>query len=87
MALGEKHPVQPGGRQPLLPAGPLDRLREQCLPTFAQTGRGRGWLSAFRTGAAWSTYLLTVIRDRPSSRATARCDRPSTSTLCRTTCT
>ena len=38
-------------------------------------------------GAAWSTYFPTVVRDRPSSRATARCVRPSTSTLCRTTCT
>jgi hypothetical protein len=33
------------------------------------------------TGAAWSTYFPTVVRERPSSRATARCVRPSTSTL------
>ena len=31
--------------------------------------------------------LPTVVRDSPSSRAIARCVRPSTSTLCRTTCT
>jgi hypothetical protein len=53
----------------------------------SQTGRGRGVTSAFRTGAASSTYFPTVVRERPSSRATARCVRPSTSTLCRTTCT
>ena len=52
VALGEEHPVQPRGRQPLLPTGPLGRLREQRLArpaTFAQTGRGRGSVSAFRT--------------------------------------
>ncbi len=53
----------------------------------SHTGRGRGVASAFRAGAAWSTYFPTVVRERPSSRATARCVRPSTSTLCRTTCT
>jgi hypothetical protein len=38
----------------------------------------------FAWGAASSSYLRTVTRANPNSRATARCDRPSTSTLCRT---
>ena len=39
--------------------------------TLSQTGRGRGPASAFRTGTAWPTYLPTVVRDSPNSRATA----------------
>ena len=55
--------------------------------TASQTGRARGVASDRRAGAVCSKYLRTVTRANPSSRATARCDRPSTSTLCRTTCT
>ena len=52
--------------------------------TASHTGRSRGAASNFRRGIAWSMYLRTVTHANPSSRATARCDRPSTSTLCRT---
>ena len=49
-------------------------------PTFAQTGRPRGAVS-FRCGVASLRDLRTVSRAIPSSLATARRDRPSTSTL------
>ena len=54
--------------------------------TFSQTGRARGWDSR-RTGSAPSTYLRTVTRETPNSLATCRCERPSTNTLWRMTCT
>jgi hypothetical protein len=55
-------------------------------PTVSHTGRGRGAASV-RTGTACSTYFRTVFREIPNSFATRRCERPSTNTWCRTTCT
>lgn len=40
-----------------------------------------------RTGSAPSAYLRTLTREIPNSLATRRCERPSTNTLCRMTCT
>ena len=67
-----------GGRAGHLTLDEADTLERELLGTKP---RSRGPASAFRTGAVWSTYFPTVVRDRPSSRATARCVRPSTSTL------
>jgi len=76
-------------RRCLPPVHRTESARTACTRSAiaSHTGRGRGAASTFRAGAAWSTYFPTVVRERPSSRATARCVRPSTSTLCRTTCT
>ena len=38
-------------------------------------------------GMAFSRYLRTVSREIPNAFATCRWERPSTNTLCRTTCT
>ncbi len=86
--LAHQLPLNPGPGQPLLRGGPRLPLRQQLVQPRPDLCPYRPLPARrLRTDSDWRKYLLIVWRLSPSSRATRRTLCPSTSTLCRITCT